>query len=227
MKSYIGTISTTNTSYALQYQDAFEYLYNNRSKIISEAKLCDIPLIYLLRHYLELSFKYNIEYFKDYSNTNELVSNLYATHDLNKLYPAFKKHFDESISTFINSDDELKNKIKLYFKNLKKLNDKIIELDNYSVSFRYSHNKDGSKNFNLNDEIDLINEIGKPYKEAKELLDYSIDVHKKLLQEKKDKEVCCYILREFINKNMLKIKSKFTKFYYNISNKFYKNKYEL
>lgn len=180
MKSYIGYTPQDNTSYAVQYQETFEFLFNNREKAKVECKLIDLPMLYLLTHYLELSFKYNIEYFKDFSNCEDGLGKLNETHDLEKLFTAFKSHFDKSINK-VTIPHTLKTQIKTYFKELKKLIDKLKEIDEFSISFRYAYARNGQRTIPLEETLDLIEDIGKPYKGSKDLLDYSIYVHKDYL----------------------------------------------
>lgn len=161
MVSYIGYTPQKNASYAVQYQEAFEFLFNNRKNAKKESKLIDLPLLYLLRHYIELSFKYNVEYFKDYSEKTDYLTKLKDTHKIDSLYIAFKLHFDESFKK-VTIDIELRTQINGYFSELKKLVDILSKLDNDGVSFRYSDDKNGIENLALEQKIDLIEEIVKP-----------------------------------------------------------------
>lgn len=181
MVSYIGFTPQKNASYAVQYQEAFEFMFNNRKNAKKESKLVDLPLLYLLRHYLELSFKYNIEYFKNYSGKNDYLTKLNeGTHKIDCLYVAFKLHFDESLKK-VTVEKDLKTQIDNYFIELKKLVDTLSKLDNDGVSFRYSDDKNGVENIDFEQKIDLIEEIAKPYKNSKDLLDYSINVYEDIL----------------------------------------------
>lgn len=182
MISYIGYTPEKNASYAIQYQETFEFLFNKREDAKKESKSIDLPLFYLLRHYLELSFKYNIEYFKDYSGKNDYLTKLYNTHKVSDLYTAFKIHFEKSFEA-LSLEIELKEQIKNYFIELDKLVDILSKLDDNGISFRYSDDRNGIENIDLNYKVNLIEEIAKPYKSCKDLLDYSIDVHKDILKK--------------------------------------------
>lgn len=182
MISYIGYTPENNASYAVQYQDAFEYLFNNRSDAKKELKSYDLPLLYLLRHYMELSFKYNIEYFKDYSECQDMLGQLSDSHDVEKLYIAFKSHLDKSIEK-IPENIEIKTKISSYFTSLKKLVDNLKELDIKGENLRYSHDKKGVITLDSNKTIDLVKDIAEPYQNCKELLDYSVYVYKDFLKK--------------------------------------------
>lgn len=182
--SYFGYTPGNNESYAVQYQEAFEFLFNHRNEARNKGKLIDLPLLYLLRHYLELSFKYNIDYFKNYSGSDALISKLNETHDLEKLYQAFVCHHKKSFDK-LDLEKDLKCQIKDYIKNLNKFVDIFIQLDKQGYGFRYSHDKNtNQRNFDLDAKVDLIEEIGKPYKNSKVFLDYSIDEHKRILKRK-------------------------------------------
>ena len=180
MVSYIGFTPQKNASYAVQYQEAFEFMFNNRKNAKKESKLVDLPLLYLLRHYLELSFKYNIEYFKNYSGKSDYLTKLNDTHKIDFLYEAFKLHFDESFKK-VTVEKDLRIQINDYFVELRKLVDTLSKLDNDGVSFKYSDDKNGVENIDSEQKIDLIEEIAKPYKNSKDLLDYSINVYKDIL----------------------------------------------
>lgn len=177
MNGYLGYSSGNNETYALQYSVAFEALINSRDSLRAKEGLVDLPMLFLLRHYLELYLKHNIDYFKDYSGSNELVGRLDKTHDLKKLYSAFKTHLSLSFKK-LSIDCELHSQINTYQNSLQLLIDKISVLDNESFSFRYAFDRNGNKYLPVATIVNLIQEIEKPYKNSKPLLEYSINVHR-------------------------------------------------
>ncbi len=168
--SYIGMSSHDNFKYAIQYKSAFEILYNsiNNDIVIDSIAL---PLMYTLRHYLELILKANIEYFSKYLESITIV-NINNGHKLIPLKNAFQEHWNAIVLKYkIKIDDEI------YFNKLDKLIDIIEELDKNSMSFRYSHNNDDSKtkHFDWLKQLDIYF-IKKLFDEVVPLLNYSIDV---------------------------------------------------
>lgn len=174
MKSYLGYSSNDNGVYANQYMEAFEFLFNNRNSLTGAGRLVDLPLLFLLRHSIEVILKYNIDYFKDYSGSQELVNDLNKTHDIRKLYNAFIIHLNAS---FTNAEQSIHEQINTMKGSLDKLIDNIEKLDKDSLSFRYAFDKKNNKTLNDGVTIDLIKDIWEPYKESKSLLAYSINVH--------------------------------------------------
>jgi len=61
--SHIGMSSESNRIYAFQYQRAYEILYESTDAVDTIA----LPMLYSMRHYLELSLKSNVNYFSQYS----------------------------------------------------------------------------------------------------------------------------------------------------------------
>lgn len=136
--SYIGMHSHDNFEYAKQYKKAFFTLYESGESIDTIA----LPMMFLLRHYLELALKYNIGYFQEFSNLDcesidlqkehklFLLSNCFCEH-LKNVFDKVKIHKDETFEYFI-ALDELVNILN--------------RLDKQSMSFRYSHhNKKNSQ----------------------------------------------------------------------------------
>ena len=85
-------LSHDNFKYAIQYKSAFEILYNsiNTDIVIDSIAL---PLMYTLRHYLELILKANIEYFSKFSQSASMVDKN-NEHKLIPLKNAFQKHWN-------------------------------------------------------------------------------------------------------------------------------------
>jgi len=54
--SHVGMHSNTNNTYAMQYKEAFDTLYESSKAVDTIA----LPMMFLLRHYLELILKSNI-----------------------------------------------------------------------------------------------------------------------------------------------------------------------
>ncbi len=175
--SYIGMTTHDNFKYALQYKSAFEILYNsiNTDIVIDSIAL---PLMYTLRHYLELILKANIEYFSKFSQSKNM-GNKDSKHKLIPLKNAFKEHWNIIVKKYkIKIDD------KIYFEKLDKLIDIIDKIDSHSMSFRYSHNNDNNKHFDGLKQLDIYF-IKNIFDEVTPLLNYSIDVFDSHIEKQK------------------------------------------
>lgn len=167
--SYIGMSSHNNFKYAIQYKSAFEILYNSINNNIVVDSIA-LPLMYTLRHYLELILKANIEYFSKFSESKNMVDN--SNHKLIPLKNSFQEHWNIIVVKYkIKIDDEI------YFERLDKLIKIIDKIDQHSMSFRYSHNNNNIKvkHFDWLKQLDIYF-IKKLFDEVVPLLNYSIDV---------------------------------------------------
>lgn len=164
--SHIGQVSHSNFAYAFQYSEAFELLYKSNVPVDTIVH----PLMFTIRHYLELILKANIEYFGKFSGSDCLMQKLAETHEITKLANGFKEHW-----ILAKKRVGLKIDDSLYFKNFDKLIDLVKKLDDKSFSFRFASDKHGNKSFEWIDKIDIY-EIKQLYEQAKILLNHSVDV---------------------------------------------------
>jgi len=167
--SYIGMFSNSNYVYAMQYSKSFNILYSANESIDTIA----LPMLYSLRHYLELILKANISYFQEFSELTDMVDS--GDHKLFPLLHAFKKHWKKAIERFNIDIEDLE-----YFKNLHKLLEIINLLDKNSMGFRYAYTKktdenDSKKHFEWMKTIDIL-EIKNLFDKVTPLLNHSIDV---------------------------------------------------
>ena len=164
--SHIGQVSHSNFAYAFGYSKAFELLYESKAPIDTIVH----PMMFTLRHYLELILKANIEYFAKFSGSNCLVPKLTTTHEIEKLANAFIEHWNlVKKRAKITVDDTV------YFESFNKLISIFKQLDDKSFSFRFAHDKQGNKSFEWIDQIDIY-KIKNIYDVAKVLLNHSVDV---------------------------------------------------
>ena len=146
--------SHDNFEYAIQYKKAFLTLYESNQSIDTIA----LPMMFLVRHYLELALKYNIEYFHEFSDLGCNDLDLQKEHKLQPLSNCFCKHF----KNIFDKIDIPQKKTLEYFIALDELVNILNRLDKQSMSFRYSHNKkntqkhlEGMLQINI-DEIKLL-----------------------------------------------------------------------
>ena len=167
--SHIGMSSDSNYVYAMQYEKSFNILYDANEAIDTIA----LPMLYSLRHYLELMLKANIEYFHEFSELDDMVDS--GEHKLFPLAHAFEKHWKKVIEKFNIEIDDAE-----YFKDLHKLLEIINLLDKNSMGFRYAYSKktdhkDSEKHFEWMKQIDVF-KIKNLFDKVTPLLNYSIDV---------------------------------------------------
>ncbi|NQZ92054.1 MAG: hypothetical protein HRT97_06890 [Moritella sp.] len=162
--SHIGISSNSNATYAIQYLNAYEILYESKHPIDTIA----LPMLYTMRHYLELALKSNIEYFHEFSGSRNMVGK--TVHTLTSLSNAFQEHWKLSKRKFgVEVDDTT------LIQDFGQLIKELETLDSYAVSFRYSHDREKNKNFQWSDTIDIY-QLNELFKSAKTLLNHSVNV---------------------------------------------------
>jgi hypothetical protein len=123
-----------------QYENAINILINN---IIEEKNRVDLiahPLLYLMRHSIELSLKENIRYLNKYSH---LGLGKIKTHSIDDLFKELERHYNK-IANKLKFKDELEEQYEIYAKDLRELIDK---LGADWSSFRYVNSTKGNKVF--------------------------------------------------------------------------------
>lgn len=158
--------SHSNSTYALQYLEAFRVLYDSKEPVDTIA----LPMLYCLRHYLELALKVNIKYFSEYSGSRRVLKNLNGTHKISDLADAFIEHWTE-----VKRKSQLKVNDSVYLEDFNSLIEKLKGLDDAAFSFRFSHDRKENKNFKLLDKVD-IERLKRLLKNASILLNDSITV---------------------------------------------------
>ncbi|MFA6189037.1 MAG: hypothetical protein WC680_07135 [Sulfuricurvum sp.] len=136
-ESFIGLASSDNLRIALHYREAFDILYDSdkyQDQIV-------IPALFIVRQFLELGLKFNIEKLKNISNSKNLTHELNDTHDLKKLHNSFVEHYKCAKKHL--KKNGLKDK--KFLDDLKLLVDCIEIFDNNSMGYRYSQAKNGQK----------------------------------------------------------------------------------
>ncbi len=161
---------------ALQYQRAYKTLLISSNSIDTIA----MPILYLLRHYLELLLKTNIQYFSKYSKSDNLIEKLNQTHELEKLKNSFFEHYKSATKN--HSLSITFQEINIAKQALSELIDKLDSIDKHSHSFRYVYNNEKNKQFEDQDrqfeDAIYINfhELINCLEEGEKILLYSIDI---------------------------------------------------
>lgn len=162
--SHIGMHSNNNYVYASQYATAFEILYKSDTPV----DVIALPLLYNLRHYVELILKYNIQYLYDFSGSKRVLKKV--NHKLMPLLDLFKDYWrlvKRRYNIQVNDTDLMSD--------LEELIKKIDKIDENAMSFRYSHDRKDAKLFEWQDKIDVY-ELYSLYERAKIMLNHTIDV---------------------------------------------------
>lgn len=156
--------------YSLAINNLLEDSYQGNVTVLA------LPLLFLIRHSLELAFKMNLIDLQQLSGEKAVIDYSGKTaHVLHKLHAEFERQVHlifvkESISPVIVKDFNKRNS---ELRDFRKIFD---QLDNWSYAFRYPVKNDGTtKSFDKNDEIN-ISDIIPIYRETEIILKYTIDV---------------------------------------------------
>ncbi len=142
----------------------------------SQTTVLALPLLFMMRHSLELAFKYNILELEKLSGDAAIINYKGGSaHILSKLHEEFNRQvkliFDSrSIEKEIIKDFKKRNR------ELTKFRVVFDKLDNWSYAFRYPVKNDGTTNsFGTGDEIN-ISEIIPIYERTQIILKFTVDV---------------------------------------------------
>jgi hypothetical protein len=164
------------------YSDDYDYLicYEKSANILFESvdkgrvpvDYIAAPMLFLMRHSIELGYKININFLAQFSQLKDEVDN--TQHFLRKLHEALKKHFVASIDILEIPEDIVKS-----FQEVAKDTEKSMTffdmVDKASYNFRYEKDKSGQKVFDRNTTINLL-QVKNDYDKAMSLLKYTRDV---------------------------------------------------
>ena len=111
----------------------------------SELNTTDIylPLLFLIRHSLELGYKDNIAEVQT-KLTNSQIKKATQSHSLVSLNNIIEQFVVEARSTMTTKDDSIKNEIDRYLPIVKNLSNSLHAIDNASRSFRFPVDRDGN-----------------------------------------------------------------------------------
>ena len=164
--SHVGMHSNTNDTYAMQYKEAFDILYESSKSVDTIA----LPMMFLLRHCIELILKSNIMYFSEFSESKSMLKNIKSEHKLKSLANAFQEHWNLVVKKY-----KLKIDDKKYTESFKIFIELMDQLDKYSMSFRYSHDKGDEKHFDWDETLDIYS-IKKSLDNVLPFIQHSYDV---------------------------------------------------
>lgn len=102
-----------------------------------------LPLLFLIRHSLELGYKDNIAEVQT-KLTNRQIKKATQSHSLVSLNNIIEQFVVEARSTMTAKDDSIKNEIDRYLPIVKNLSNSLHAIDNASRSFRFPVDRDGN-----------------------------------------------------------------------------------
>jgi hypothetical protein len=167
LKAYVG-YSHSDMNLVGQYENAVDILVN---KIIEDGSRIDLiahPLLYLMRHSIELALKENIKYLNKYSG---LGLGHIKTHSIDKLFEEFERHYNK-IANDLNFKDELEDEYEKYAKDLREL---VQKLGIDWSSFRYVYSTKGDKVFSHTEVLNMY-ELKKRFDTSRVFLTHTADV---------------------------------------------------
>lgn len=187
--AYIGSyLSFWN--YLNTYKTAFDVLMDRVYQSGYHIDHLAYPILFIARHCIELGFKANIRHFLKYSEKDDFKKA--GTHDLEKLFNAFKLHINETIVNLeknynikIDKDDIVEfNK---YCEEVDKLKKIFNSLDKNSDSFRYPVDKNNNRSFKFDDTINLL-DVKDLFEKSMILLTYTSNLFEKYTSFADEKE---------------------------------------
>lgn len=151
-----------------EYENAINIIIKDLKDTKTRIDTVSNPVLYMMRHSLELGYKSNLEYFEQYSN-RKTTKKLFGCHDLQKLHSEFKTHF-YLINATLNFDTDLVTEFNKYYAHTATL---IRELGaTESASFRYTKDIKGQRIFQPTETKD-IGKIKELYDKAITMLVYT------------------------------------------------------
>jgi hypothetical protein len=168
--AYVGFVHS-GMSVLGEYETAINIIVKNLKETNTRLDVVAYPVLYMMRHSLEIGYKENILYLKKYSG-RQANKRILERHDLNQLHLEFKEHF-EAISTKLSFDNELTLQFYKYYDPTTQL---IQSLEPTEASaFRYVTNVKGESIFNGTEKKDF-GVIKGQYDNAITMLAHTADV---------------------------------------------------
>lgn len=122
------------------------------------------PLLFLIRHCLELGFKANILKLETVSNAKpKLTFKGGNSHSLENLYNIFKAHLIEIQKTH-DIEASVKDAIEKYLQETEELKNTLHQLDKGSYNFRYPVDTEGNYNFEWDTDVNIADIVAAFYK---------------------------------------------------------------
>lgn len=154
-----------------EYENAINIIIKDLKSTRTRIDVVAHPVLYMMRHSLELGYKINFQYFEPYSN-RQTSKNILGCHDLKKLHTEFKAHF-ELINNALHFDKDLVIEFEKYYTQTTKLINQLGSTE--ASSFRYTKNTKGQHIFQSTEAKD-IGEIKELYDKEITMLAHTSDL---------------------------------------------------
>lgn len=154
-----------------EYENAINIIIKDLKATKTRIDVVAHPVLYMMRHSLELGYKSNFEYFEPYSN-RQTSQNILSSHDLQKLHVEFKAHFD-LINSSVHFDNDLVSEFEKYYNQTTTLIDQLGSTE--VSSFRYTNNTKGQRIFQSAETKD-VGQIKELYDKAITMLAHTSDL---------------------------------------------------
>lgn len=164
---------STDKSYLVSYEHVVKMLFNRIDQQKDKVDMVAAPLLFLMRHSMELGYKINIKFLARYGEVlnEQEIKFLNTKHYLDKLHVLFVKKFNKSAEQLGLTQDIMQS-FKEYENKTRSAMELFSKLDNGSYSFRYETDTDGNKVFPRETTVNLL-ELKEPYEAAMTLLKYT------------------------------------------------------
>lgn len=186
-------IFTTHIGYSYElstflslYENSCNIIYNSlQEKKMKSIDMASIPLIFLMRHSIEIGLKGQIPNLIILSSSNDLKKSLNG-HSLKKLLDCFELHTKKCFERFTISDNTKKEfEEQIIF--LREIVNLLHILDERGTSFRYPKGFDNKKNIDNQEKINLLN-LKNNFDNSMNLLYFTDSVIYEYIKDKKELE---------------------------------------
>lgn len=168
--AYIGH-TFSEMQILVEYKSAINILIKDLRTTKTRVDVVTHPLLYMMRHSIELGYKNNFKYFESY-NGRQTSKRLFRSHDLQELHIEFKTHF-ELANSALYFDNDLVIEFNSYYDETTKLINQLGSTE--ASSFRYIKNTKEQRIFQAAETKD-IGEIKKLYDKAITMLIHTSDL---------------------------------------------------
>ena len=163
---------TTFSSYLDDYHRVVDILFDQIEENDVPVNVISCPLLFLVRHSLELGYKLNIKHLSKYSRSGHMVNS--KTHHLRELHEAFRLHFTAVVKA-LHVGRDIADEFQRRCEDLEKLMKTFDDIDRGSFSFRYPEDTEQRVVFKHNETMNLL-DVKDLYHKAMVLLSYTADV---------------------------------------------------
>jgi len=146
-------------NYLKTYHNAFNILLKNVEVTNIHVDSIAYPMLFMVRHCLELGFKANIRYFSKFSEKKDFTNS--DTHNVRDLYKSFKDHVETTVKKLkfnhnIEVDEINLDEFRKYYIGIENLIVQFDNIDKDSFCFRYPVDLKNNSVFDYSDRINIL-----------------------------------------------------------------------